>query len=86
MLLFTRFGLLVSLLFVLYQPFSSAQAPPQDTLRFLLEQEQQRLKDPALDRVPYERLEEARQQTLKRSANNAAQTQSAIPNVTWQER
>ncbi|PRY31065.1 putative repeat protein (TIGR01451 family) [Spirosoma oryzae] len=86
MLLFTRFGLLVSLLFVLCQPFSSAQAPPQDTLRFLLEQEQQRLKDPALDRVPYERLEEARQQTLKRSANNAAQTQSAIPNVTWQER
>ncbi len=86
MSLFTRFGLLVGLLFVLCHTFSYAQTPPQDTLRFLLEQEQQRMKDPALDRVPYERLEEARQQTMKRSANNVAQPQSAVPNVTWQER
>jgi len=52
----------------------------------LQEQEQQRMQDPALGRVPYERLEEARQQLLKRPSGNGAQTQSAIPNVTWQER
>lgn len=44
------------------------------------------MQDPALDRVPYERLEEARQQIVKRSTTNGAITQSAIPNVTWQER
>ncbi|GAB3990823.1 hypothetical protein GCM10028807_18830 [Spirosoma daeguense] len=61
----------------------SAQNQPIDTLQRIAEDERRRLIDPALDTIPYERLEAARKQLQKRPA---AQTNSVIPNVTWQER
>ncbi|WP_020599590.1 CARDB domain-containing protein [Spirosoma panaciterrae] len=54
----------------------------RDTLRRIAEEEERRLMDPLLKRVPYERLDEARQQINRKAAG----ARTAIPNITWQER
>ncbi|MBD2700232.1 DUF11 domain-containing protein [Spirosoma sp. BT702] len=79
----TAYRLLAVVLFSLSVTLVSAQSQPFDTLRRIAEDEYRRLVDPALDTIPYERLEAARQQLRNRPA---AQTNSAIPNVMWQER
>ena len=49
----------------------------------MTEEEERRLLDPTLKRVPYERLDQARHALLKTQSANA---RAGIPNVTWQER
>ncbi|GAB4039073.1 CARDB domain-containing protein [Spirosoma gilvum] len=64
--------------------YSQTTTPPDnpDTLRRMADEEERRLMDPLLKRVPYERLDEARQQLNRKAAG----ARTAIPNITWQER
>ncbi|UHG90581.1 hypothetical protein [Spirosoma oryzicola] len=55
----------------------------RDTLRELLEEEQKRIIDPGLGRVPYERLSAVQTQLAKQEPNAVT---NGIPGVTWQER
>ncbi|MEZ0540992.1 hypothetical protein [Fibrella arboris] len=60
---------------------------PHDTLRQQVDEERRRLVDPQTGVIPYERLDQARQQILNgKSQQNASATQSGIPGITWQER
>ncbi|WP_338872115.1 hypothetical protein WBJ53_27135 [Spirosoma sp. SC4-14] len=65
-------------------PSDSSKATPFDTLKAQLEAEQKRIMDPALGRVPYERLGPIQDQLATKKAPGAIT--NGIPNVTWQER
>lgn len=65
-------------------PSDSSKATPFDTLKAQLEAEQKRIMDPALGRVPYERLGPIQDQLATKKAPGA--TTNGIPNLTWQER
>lgn len=64
-------------------PPASTTGTPFDTLRWQAEEEIRRTQDPALGRVPYERLDEARAEL---TARQQAADKTGIPNMTWQER
>ncbi|GAB3773623.1 hypothetical protein GCM10028818_15420 [Spirosoma horti] len=76
------------MLFLLQTTLAFPQISPisarQDTIGRIAEEEQKRLIDPAINRVPYERLQEARQQLANKSSGKGAR--AGIPNITWQER
>lgn len=86
MLLSTFRRLLISALLITSSllTYSQTLTPTdnRDTLRRIAEEEERRLMDPLLKRVPYERLDEARQQINRKAAG----ARTAIPNITWQER
>ncbi|MBO0948810.1 DUF11 domain-containing protein [Fibrella forsythiae] len=66
-------------------PFSYT-TDPRDTLGRQLEFEQHLTIDPALGRVPSERLAEERERVMSQLKNDASVTQSTSSGVTWQER
>ncbi|RYF76459.1 MAG: hypothetical protein EOO39_05560 [Cytophagaceae bacterium] len=68
-------------------PDSSTFIDPRDTLRRQLDEERRRLIDPQTGTVPYERLDQARQQILHpKSQPGSTTNQTGIPGMTWQER
>ncbi|MBO0952269.1 DUF11 domain-containing protein [Fibrella forsythiae] len=68
-------------------PDSSTFIDPRDTLRRQLDEERRRLIDPQTGTVPYERLDQARQQVLHpKSQPGSTTNQTGIPGITWQER
>ncbi|RYC69278.1 DUF11 domain-containing protein [Spirosoma sordidisoli] len=52
----------------------------------MAEEERLRTLDPALGRVPFERLDEARRLLNRQQLSGGISTQAAIPGITWQER
>lgn len=74
MSIFTYCRPIAAVLFLLQTTLAFAQPGPvparQDTLGRIAEEEQKRLVDPATNRVPYERLQTARQQLANQSATS----------------
>ncbi|MEZ0612183.1 hypothetical protein ACAW74_26975 [Fibrella sp. WM1] len=84
-LLWLCLGLAATPLFAQTPPFSYT-SDVRDTLGRMREDEERRLMDPALGRVPYERLAAERERLIKAQKLGTLPTQAAIPGITWQER
>ncbi|MGF7217168.1 putative repeat protein (TIGR01451 family) [Spirosoma lacussanchae] len=89
-MLYPFFRLQTTIAFLLCFVIARAQSPlpvdPRDTLARLAEDERLRTLDPALGRVPSERLDEARRLLNRQQLSGGISTQAAIPGITWQER